>query len=75
MPGPAILASSLLVLAAVPPSHAEPAGKVLQVRIGTASPLSDTGAHQGKDIENGARMAIDELNTKGVALGGRTTPT
>jgi branched-chain amino acid transport system substrate-binding protein len=71
MLSPAILASSLFVLAAVVPSHAEPASKVLQVRIGTASPLSGTGAHQGKDIENGARMAIDELNAKGIVLGGR----
>ena len=40
------------------------------MKIGTASPLSGTGAHQGKDIENGARMAIDELNAKGITLGG-----
>jgi branched-chain amino acid transport system substrate-binding protein len=71
MRSPAILAASLLALAAVAPSHAEPAGKVLQVRIGSASPLSGTGAHQGKDIENGARMAIDELNARGIVLGGR----
>ncbi len=67
----AIAAASLLALAASPSAHAQPAGKVLQVKIGTASPLSGTGAHQGKDIENGARMAIDELNAKGIALGGR----
>jgi branched-chain amino acid transport system substrate-binding protein len=41
------------------------------VRIGTASPLSGPGAHQGKDIENGARMAIDDLNAKGIVIGGR----
>ncbi len=41
------------------------------VKIGTASPLSGPGAHQGKDIENGARMAIDDLNAKGVAIGGK----
>jgi branched-chain amino acid transport system substrate-binding protein len=71
MRSPAILASSLLALAAISPSHAAPAGNVLQVRIGTASPLSGSGAHQGKDIENGARMAIDELNARGMVLGGR----
>ena len=43
----------------------------LTVKIGSASPLSGTGAHQGKDIENGARMAIDDLNAKGVSIGGR----
>ncbi len=43
----------------------------VDVIIGTASPLSGPGAHQGKDIENGARMAIDELNAKGIVLGGQ----
>ncbi|HEX8602493.1 MAG TPA: branched-chain amino acid ABC transporter substrate-binding protein [Pseudoduganella sp.] len=41
------------------------------VKIGTASPLSGPGAHQGKDIENGARMAIDDLNAKSVTIGGQ----
>jgi branched-chain amino acid transport system substrate-binding protein len=40
------------------------------VRIGTASPLSGPAAHQGKDIENGARMAVDDLNAKGIVIGG-----
>ena len=66
-----VLAASLFALAAAPLAHAETAGNVLQVKIGTASPLSGTGAHQGKDIENGARMAIDALNAKGITLGGR----
>lgn len=56
---------STLLLAAVPVSAQT------EVRIGTASPLSGPGAHQGKDIENGARMAIDELNAKGIAIGGK----
>jgi branched-chain amino acid transport system substrate-binding protein len=41
------------------------------VKIGSASPLSGPGAHQGKDIENGARMAIDDLNAKGIVIGGK----
>ncbi|QBE61759.1 branched-chain amino acid ABC transporter substrate-binding protein [Pseudoduganella lutea] len=41
------------------------------VKIGTASPLSGPGAHQGKDIENGARMAIDDLNAKAITIGGQ----
>jgi branched-chain amino acid transport system substrate-binding protein len=69
MPISVITAASLLALA-VAPAHAETQGKVQQVKIGTASPLSGTGAHQGKDIENGARMAIDELNAKGITLAG-----
>ncbi|HAV36189.1 MAG TPA: branched chain amino acid ABC transporter substrate-binding protein [Massilia sp.] len=56
----------LLALAFALPTRAQ-----VEVRIGSASPLSGPGAHQGKDIENGARMAIDELNAKGVAVGGK----
>jgi len=69
---PVIAAASLLIYAAGSPAQAQsgPAGKVLQVRIGTVSPLSGPSAHAGKDIENGARMAIDELNAKGIMLGG-----
>lgn len=43
----------------------------LVVKIGSASPLSGPGAHQGKDIENGAQMAIDDLNASGVTIGGQ----
>ena len=42
-----------------------------EVVIGSASPLSGPGAHLGKDIENGARMAIEDLNAKGVTIGGK----
>lgn len=41
------------------------------VRIGHVSATSGTIAHLGKDIENGARMAIDDLNAKGVTIGGK----
>jgi len=41
------------------------------VRIAHVGPLSGPNAHMGKDNENGARMAIDELNAKGVSIGGK----
>ncbi len=41
------------------------------VKIGHVGPISGAIAHLGKDNENGARMAIDELNAKGVTLGGK----
>jgi branched-chain amino acid transport system substrate-binding protein len=41
------------------------------VKIGHVAPTSGAIAHLGKDNENGARMAIDELNAKGVTLGGK----
>jgi len=43
----------------------------LVVKIGHVAPTSGAIAHLGKDNENGARMAIDELNAKGVTIGGR----
>ena len=41
------------------------------VKIGHVGPTSGSIAHLGKDNENGARMAIDELNAKGVVIGGK----
>jgi branched-chain amino acid transport system substrate-binding protein len=43
----------------------------LVVKIGHVAPTSGGIAHLGKDNENGARMAIDELNAKGVTIGGK----
>ena len=40
------------------------------VRIGHVAPTSGSIAHLGKDAENGAQLAIDELNAKGVTIGG-----
>lgn len=42
------------------------------VKIGHVGPTSGQIAHLGKDNENGARMAIDELNAKGLKIGGQT---
>ncbi|NBQ90142.1 MAG: branched-chain amino acid ABC transporter substrate-binding protein [Betaproteobacteria bacterium] len=41
------------------------------VKIGHVAPTSGAIAHLGKDNENGARMAIDELNAKGVTIDGK----
>ncbi|MBI5258590.1 MAG: branched-chain amino acid ABC transporter substrate-binding protein [Burkholderiales bacterium] len=41
------------------------------VKIGHVGPISGAQAHYGKDNENGARMAIDDLNAKGVTIGGK----
>jgi branched-chain amino acid transport system substrate-binding protein len=43
----------------------------LVVKIGHVGPTSGAIAHLGKDNENGARMAVDELNAKGVMIGGK----
>lgn len=41
------------------------------VKIGHVAPLSGPQAHYGKDNENGVRMAIEDLNAKGVTIGGK----
>ena len=41
------------------------------VKIGHVAPISGAQAAYGKDNENGARMAIEDLNAAGVTIGGR----
>ncbi len=41
------------------------------VKIGHAGPLTGPIAHIGKDGENGARLAIEDANAKGVTIGGK----
>ena len=41
------------------------------VKIGFASPLSGSQANYGKDNQNGAQLAIDELNAQGITIGGK----
>ncbi len=71
-----IAAAALLVAcgkkeeAAVPAATPAVAAATV-VKIGHVGPMSGPNAHLGKDNENGARMAIDELNTAGVMLDGK----
>jgi branched-chain amino acid transport system substrate-binding protein len=41
------------------------------VKIGHVAPLSGAQAHYGKDNENGVRMAIEDLNTQNISIGGK----
>ena len=41
------------------------------VKIGHVAPVSGAQAAYGKDNENGARMAIEDLNAAGVMIGGK----
>lgn len=62
--------------AAAPAAPAAPAaaaaGDALVVKIGHVGATSGAVAHLGKDNENGARLAIDELNAAGVKIGNQT---
>ncbi|RJF92808.1 branched-chain amino acid ABC transporter substrate-binding protein [Noviherbaspirillum saxi] len=41
------------------------------IRIGHVGPITGAIAHLGKDNENGAKLAIDELNVKNLQIGGK----
>ncbi|OGA94758.1 MAG: branched chain amino acid ABC transporter substrate-binding protein [Burkholderiales bacterium RIFCSPHIGHO2_12_FULL_61_11] len=41
------------------------------VKIGHVAPMSGSQAHYGKDNENGARMAIEDLNAQNLVIGGK----
>ncbi|WP_218002819.1 branched-chain amino acid ABC transporter substrate-binding protein [Paraburkholderia oxyphila] len=40
------------------------------VKIGVAGPLTGPLASQGKDVENGARLAVEEINAAGIKIKG-----
>ena len=62
---------TLLAGAALAALSVSASAQDLVVKIGHVGPTSGAIAHLGKDNENGARMAIDELNAKGVTIGGK----
>ncbi|KQV54099.1 MULTISPECIES: branched-chain amino acid ABC transporter substrate-binding protein [unclassified Duganella] len=41
------------------------------IKIGHVAPVSGPNSHLGKDMENGARMAVEDLGAKGVKIGGK----
>ena len=55
--------------AAAAPAAPAPAPEVT-VKLGHVAPLTGPQSHLGKDNENGARMAVEELNAKGLEIGG-----
>jgi branched-chain amino acid transport system substrate-binding protein len=63
---PAPVAAAPTPAPASAPAPAAPA----VIKIGHVGPTSGAIAHLGKDNENGARMAIDDLNAKGLTIGG-----
>ena len=60
---------ALATLASFP--GAAMAQPVQNVAIGLAGPLTGSAAHWGKDNENGARLALEELNQRGLVIGGK----
>jgi branched-chain amino acid transport system substrate-binding protein len=64
------VAVAAMVLAAC--GKKEVASTEMVVKIGHVGPVSGAIAHLGKDNENGARMAIEELNAAGLKIGDKT---
>jgi branched-chain amino acid transport system substrate-binding protein len=52
------------------PAAAAPADEVV-VKIGSAEPLTGSIAHLGKDNENGARLAVEDINKQGLTIDGK----
>jgi branched-chain amino acid transport system substrate-binding protein len=61
----------LTVAAALTTIAALAAAQDAVVKIGHVAPVSGPQASYGKDNENGARMAVEELNTQNVVIGGK----
>jgi branched-chain amino acid transport system substrate-binding protein len=57
--------------AASPAAPAAPAAKPeVLVKLGHVAPMTGPQAHLGKDNENGAVLAVEELNAQGIEIGG-----
>ncbi|HEX7890870.1 MAG TPA: branched-chain amino acid ABC transporter substrate-binding protein [Ramlibacter sp.] len=69
-PAPAPAPATAPAPAASAPTSSAPAGAEV-VKIGHVAPLSGAQAHYGKDNENGVRMAIEELNSQNIQIGGK----
>lgn len=53
--------------------EAAPAAEAQVIKIGHVGPTSGAIAHLGKDNENGAKMAVEELNAAGLTIDGKPT--
>ncbi|SAK39311.1 extracellular ligand-binding receptor [Caballeronia temeraria] len=68
---PASAASATAVPAASAPAPA-PASEATVVKIGHVAPLTGLQAHLGKDNENGARLALEEISAQGLTIDGHS---
>jgi branched-chain amino acid transport system substrate-binding protein len=67
-----LIAAIALALAACGHKAAGPTDQAEQVvKIGHVAPITGDQGHLGKDNENGAQLAIDDLNAEGVTIGGK----
>ncbi len=74
MPRNCLIAAAMFTLAACSKTEApgaQTSANELLVKIGHVAPITGDQGHLGKDNENGAQLAIDELNAEGVVIGGQ----
>jgi branched-chain amino acid transport system substrate-binding protein len=66
-----MLFKSKFIPLAIALAFAGSAGAQEVIKIGHVGPVSGPSAHLGKDNENGAKMAVEELNAKGFKIDGK----
>lgn len=69
-----LIAALLIAIASIAACSKQPADRgsaETVVKIGSVAPLTGPQAHLGKDNDNGARLAMDEINAAGFTLGGK----
>jgi branched-chain amino acid transport system substrate-binding protein len=67
-----LIAGTAMVLVACGKKESPSAdGGSITVKIGNVAPLTGPNAHLGKDNENGARLAVEEINQKGLEINGK----
>jgi branched-chain amino acid transport system substrate-binding protein len=68
----AVLSTTALLLTACgQKDKAEVSADSVTVKIGNVAPLTGPNAHLGKDNENGARLAVEEINKQGLVINGK----
>jgi branched-chain amino acid transport system substrate-binding protein len=63
--------ASTLALSGCGKKEAATNSNELEVKIGHSAPLTGAQAHLGKDAQNGAQLAVDDLNAQGVVIAGK----
>ncbi len=67
----ALTTTVFLLTACGQKDKAEVSADSVTVKIGNVAPLTGPNAHLGKDNENGARLAVEEINKQGLVINGK----
>ncbi|MDR5778655.1 branched-chain amino acid ABC transporter substrate-binding protein [Caballeronia sp. LZ065] len=70
--GGASTAASAASAAALPAASAPAPAEATVVKIGHVAPLTGLQAHLGRDNENGARLALEEISAQGLTIDGHS---